>query len=477
MASEKKKTSLAVVGAGPGGYAAAFLAADLGIETTLIDPSENPGGVCLYRGCIPAKVFLHIARLIDDARLADGWGVSFSKPKIDIGRLRDWKNNVVSGLTKGLGQLARRRKVAFLRGTARFAGSSVLEVEETDGGRTTLQAEHVIIATGTVPAPLPGLDMSSPLVMDSTGALELADVPRRLLVIGGGYIGLEMGTVYATLGSEVTVAEMMPDILPMADADLVREYKKNAAHFFKEFVTGALADVDVSGKKVKTTFRNAAKREEVVREDEFDKVLVTVGRKPVTDSLGLENTKVERDRKGYIKVNAERRTADPAVFAVGDVTGEPLLAHKASHEGRTAVEALAGKKAAFDPQAIPAVEFTEPEVAWCGLTEKEAEARGKRVAVARFPWAASGRAATLGRPYGLTKLVIDPETERILGGGLVGTGAGELIGEITLAVEMSALASDVARTIHPHPTLSETVMEAAEVFYGLATDIYRPKRG
>ncbi len=476
MAQADSKTDVAVIGAGPGGYAAAFLAADLGLSVTLIDPEVNPGGVCLYRGCIPTKALLHASGLLEEAQLAEAWGIKFGKPKIDVERLRGWKDEVVARLTGGLGTLVGQRKLDYRRGRARFLEAGVLEVAGVDGKRGVLRAGHTVIATGTVTAAVPGLDFSSPLVLDSTGALELKDVPSRLLVIGAGFIGLELGSVYAALGSAVTVAEMMDRILPMADADLVRVYLQRAEKIFSGLLTGVIAECREEGGKIKAVFRAAADKTRVIKEETFDKVLVTVGRKPNVEGLGLEATGVERDEKGFIKVDEQRRTTDPLIFAVGDITGGPLLAHKASHEGRVAARVLAGRKAGFDPRAIPSVEYTNPEIAWCGLTENEAREQGLKVTAARFPWAASGRAATLGHSDGLTKLIIDSATERVLGAGIVGTNAGELIAETALAVEMGALASDLAETIHPHPSLSETVMEAAQVFYGDATSIFRPRR-
>jgi len=472
--NETDATRLVVIGAGPGGYAAAFLAADLGLDVTIVDPEADPGGVCLYRGCIPSKALLHVAKLLDETRHAAEWGVDFGKPKIDLGRLRGWKQQVVDKLTGGLGQLTRQRKIRHLRGRAKFVTARSLAIESESGEGQALAFEHAIIASGSRPMALPGFPDDTARVLDSTTALELADVPGRLLVVGGGYIGLELGSVYAALGSKVTVVEMLPGLLPGVDKDLVRPLAKKLGGMFEEILLETkVAEVksQKNGIKVRLEGESIDKPER-----RFDKVLVSVGRRPNSEELGLENTTVVVDDQGFIQVDEQLRTAEPSIFAVGDVVGQPMLAHKASHEGRTAVEAVAGHKVAFQPAAIPAVVFTDPEIAWCGLTEEDAKRQGRKVSVARFPWAASGRAMTLGRDDGLTKLVIDPATERILGVGIVGPGAGELIAEGVLAIEMAALATDLKLTIHPHPTLSETLMEAAEVFFGQSTHIYRPKR-
>ncbi len=464
------KTQLVVVGAGPGGYAAAFLAADLGLDVALVDPEANPGGVCLYRGCIPSKALLHAARVIHEARAAAELGVQFGDPAIDVGKLRAWKDGVVGKLTSGLGQLTRQRKVRYLRGRAQLVDAGTIDVRDTSGASTRLEFEHAILATGSRPSELPGFP-ASPRVLDSTSALELTDVPRRLLVVGGGYIGLELGTVYAALGSAVTVVEMLPGLLPGVDRDLVRPLAKRLeAQLASVRLETRVAAVDEREAGLSVRFDGQAEPET------FERVLVAVGRKPSSGDLGLASTRVEVDERGFVVVDAQLRTHEPTIFAIGDLVGQPMLAHKASHEGRTAVEVIAGQKVQFEPAAIPAVVFTDPEIAWCGLTEDEAKARGRAVEVARFPWAASGRALTLGRDDGLTKLVLEPGTERVLGVGIAGPGAGELIAEGVLAVEMGATARDLALTIHPHPTLSETVMEAAEVFYGQSTHVFRPKR-
>ena len=472
-----QKLHIAVVGGGPGGYAAAFLAADLGMQVTLIDPEVNPGGVCLYRGCIPSKALLHVAKLIEESQQAKNWGIDFPPPKIDLTRLRTWKEGVVKRLTGGLGQLSKQRHVQYIQGRAGFENSTTLRISKTDSTEVVLSFDRIILATGSRPAIIPALKLVSPRLMDSTGALNLEDIPGSLLVVGGGYIGLELGSVYAALGTRVTVVEMLPGLLPGADRDLVLPLHKRLEKMFETIlVKTTVASLKEDGAGIRATLEGASLQEQD-REKVFDRVLVSVGRKPNSEIPGLETTHISVNARGFIEVNKQLQTADPSTYAVGDVVGEPMLAHKAMHEGRVAAEAIAGYKVAFEPNAIPAVVFTDPEVAWCGLTETEAEKENREIKVAKFPWGASGRAVTLDRPEGVTKLIVDPKTERVLGVGIVGAGAGELIAEGVLAIEMAALASDVAMTIHPHPTLSETVMESAEVFFGTATDVFRPKRG
>jgi dihydrolipoyl dehydrogenase len=464
---------IAVIGGGPGGYAAAFLAADLGMKVTLIDQELNPGGVCLYRGCIPSKALLHVAKLIDESRHAKNWGIEFADPKIDVARLRSWKEGVVKKLTGGLRQLSKQRKVEYIQGRAGFENSTTLHVNHTNGASESLNFDRIIIATGSRPAIIPTLKLDTPRMMDSASALDLSDVPATLLVIGGGYIGLELGTVYAALGSKVSVVEMLPGLLPGADRDLVLPLHKRMEKVFDSILLNTtVASVKEESNGIRVTFDGS----EVKRERVFDRVLVSVGRKPNSEIPGLEKTQVRVGQRGFIQVNKQLQTDDPAIYAIGDVVGEPMLAHKASHEGRTAVEAIAGHKVAFEPNAIPAVVFTDPEIAWCGLTETQAQKENREVKVARFPWGASGRAMTLDRTEGMTKLVVDPKTERVLGVGIVGAGAGELIAEGVLAIEMGAVAQDIALSIHPHPTLSETLMESAEMFFGTSTHVYRPKR-
>jgi len=474
---ETQKLRIAVVGGGPGGYAAAFLAADLGMQVTLIDPEANPGGVCLYRGCIPSKALLHVAKLIHESQQAKNWGVDFPSPKIDLARLRSWKEGVVKKLTGGLGQLSKQRHVEYIQGRAAFENSTTLRVTKSDSSEAVLSFERIILATGSRPAIIPALKLASPRVMDSTGALNLDDIPGSLLVVGGGYIGLELGSVYAALGTRVTVVEMLPGLLPGADRDLVLPLHKRLEKMFESILLNTtVASLKEEGAGIRARFEGAAVQDKD-RDKLFDRVLVSVGRRPNSEISGLETTQVQVNARGFIEVNKQLQTADPSIYAIGDVVGEPMLAHKASHEGRVAVEAIAGHKVAFEPNAIPAVVFTDPEVAWCGLTETQAEKERREIKVAKFPWGASGRAVTLDRPEGVTKLIIDPATERVLGVGITGAGAGELIAEGVLAIEMAALASDVAMTIHPHPTLSETVMESAEVFFGTSTHVFRPKRG
>jgi len=469
-----KQTHLAVIGGGPGGYAAAFLAADLGLEVSLIDPAINPGGVCLYRGCIPSKALLHAAKVIDEAREAKAWGLNFSGLKIKHARLRDWKNDVVARLTGGLGQLVKQRRINYLQATAEFQDNRTLAVKAVDGGQSSLAFEYAIIATGSDTARIPQFELESDRLLDATTALELKEIPKKLLVIGGGYIGLELGTVYAALGTKVTVVEMTPGLLPGADRDLVKVLQKRLA----SRMASILLQTTVKSLKVqKNGIKAVLEGPDVGRNARiFDKVLLAVGRRPNSAGLGLANTTIEVDGRGFIKVDAQRRTAEKHIFAIGDVAGEPMLAHKASHEGRVAAEVIAGRQVDYEPAAIPAVVFTDPEIAWVGLTEKEAADRSIAHKVVRFPWAASGRAATLDRDDGLTKLVIDPRSEGIIGMGIAGAGAGEMIAEGVLAIEMGANVTDVGLTIHPHPTLTETIMEAADLFHGTATHFYQSKR-
>ncbi len=464
------ESELVVIGAGPGGYAAAFLAADRGLQVTLIDPAAKPGGVCLHVGCIPSKALLHAARLITDAREGEGWGIHFDAPRINLDTLRARKEKVVDTLSGHLARSAKDRKVNYLQTRATFAGPRELRLES--GGAVRFQ--NCIVATGSSPTRLPHLAVDSPRVLDSTGALALEDVPPTLLVVGGGYIGLEMGTVYAALGSKVTVVELMDTLLPGVDPDLVRPL---ANRLKGQFHAIHLSTKVTALEKVPDGIRATLEGEGVAEpKTTFAKVLVAVGRRPNSRDLGLEQAGVEVDAKGFVRVDERRRTTNEHVYAIGDVAGEPMLAHKAAHEGKVAVEVITGEPAVWEPRAIPAVVFTDPEIAWCGLTETEARQQKREVRVARFHWAASGRATTLGRPDGLTKLLVDPESDRLLGVGLVGAGVGELIAEGVLAIEMAATARDLALTIHPHPTLTETVMEAAESLHGLATHLYKVRK-
>jgi dihydrolipoamide dehydrogenase len=464
------ESELVVIGAGPGGYAAAFLAADKGMKVTLIDAGEKPGGTCLHVGCIPSKALLHTAKLITDAREAAHFGLHFDPPKIDLGGVRGQWQKVVSTLSTNLLGLCKTRKVEFVHARARFADGHTLQLD--NGRRVTFK--NCILATGSTPTKPPALALDSPRVMDSTGALRLEELPASLLVVGGGYIGLELGYVYAALGSKVTVVEMTPTLLPGVDTDLVQPLQKRLKGLFhKIYLSTKVARLTETPKGI----RAALEGDEVEdKEPTFDRVLVAVGRRPNSRDLGLESTKVQLDEKGFVKVDAQRRTTDEAIYAIGDVAGEPMLAHKATYEGKVAVEAIAGEPAAYDVRAVPAVVFTDPEIAWCGLTQTDAKKQGREVRVERFPWAASGRAATLGRTEGVTKLVVDPETDVVLGVGICGVGAGELIGEAVLAVEMAASARDLAMSMHPHPTLTETIMEDAELVHGSATHYYKPPR-
>jgi dihydrolipoamide dehydrogenase len=417
---------------------------------------------------------LHVAAVISESRHSAQWGVEFGEPKIDVAKLRAFKEGVVKKLTGGLGQLSKQRKVTYVQGLASFVNSTTLKVEKAGGGEEQLSFDRIIIATGSRPAVIPTLNLQSPRMLDSTGGLALTDIPKTMLVIGGGYIGLELGTVYAALGTKVSVVEMLSGLLPGADRDLVLPLHKRMQKIFAAIMLNTtVKGVKEEANGIRVTFEGAEVQE---KEQVFEKVLVCVGRKPNSQIAGLDKTQVKVNQKGFIEVNKQLQTADPNIYAIGDVVGEPMLAHKASHEGRTAVEHISGHKVAFEPNAIPAVVFTDPEIAWAGLTEAQAQADGREVKVAKFPWGASGRAVTLDRTEGLTKLVIDPQTERILGVGLCGPGAGDMISEGVLAIEMGANAKDLALTIHPHPTLSETIMEAAEVFYGTSTDLYRPRK-
>jgi dihydrolipoamide dehydrogenase len=475
------KLKLTVIGGGPGGYAAAFLAADLGMDVTLVDLDKNPGGVCLYRGCIPSKALLHVAKLIHEAEEAKNWGIEFGAPKIDINKLRDFKNRVVEKLTSGLGQISKQRKINFIQGRASFINSSTLKIEKVDGQTIEHTFEKAIIATGSVIATIPSLDIKSKRLLNSTSALNLPEIPKSLLVVGGGYIGLELGSVYQALGTKVSVVEMMPGLLPGADRDLVNYLSIRIKKSFAEVMTKSkvleMRELVPSGKEVKDGISVKIEDDKgQITDKVYDYVLMSIGRKPETRGLGLENTKVTLTDRGWIKVDKQLRTTDPSIFAIGDIAGEPMLAHKASHEGRTAVEVIAGHKVTFEPLAIPAVVFTDPEIAWAGITEEQAKKDGIKHEVAKFPWAASGRAVTLDRNDGVTKLIIDPDTQRILGVGICGPNAGELIAEGVLAIEMGANVTDLKLTIHPHPTLSETIMDAAEVFFGQSSHFYKPKR-
>lgn len=473
MQAEQNRQSLVVLGAGPGGYTAAFLAADMGMQVTLIGEDVNPGGVCLYRGCIPSKALLHAVQVMRDAEEAAAIGVRFEKPTVDLDQLRAWKDSVVSKLTEGLGGLNKRRQIDYIQGHARFTSSNTLLIEKKDGSSDEISFDHCILATGSSPARLPNAPESSH-IWDSTDALALESVPKSLLVVGGGYIGLELGSVYAQLGSDVSVVEMLPGLMPGADRDLVQIFQRRSGSLFKNiYLESRLTSIrEVEGGLSVGIQTKSGETLETV----FDKVLVSIGRKPNTANLGLENTQVALDDKGFVQVNGQLETTDPSIYAIGDVVGGPLLAHKASREGRVAVEAIAGHPVSFNPKAIPGVVYTDPEIAFTGLTETEAKAEGISVQVLKFPWAASGRALTMDNINGMTKLIVDPETEQVLGMGIAGKGAGDMISEGSLAIETGATVRDLAETIHPHPTLSETIMETAELFFGTCTHVYRPKR-
>ncbi|MFQ5733512.1 MAG: dihydrolipoyl dehydrogenase [Planctomycetaceae bacterium] len=467
------ETDLVVLGGGPGGYPAAFAAADRGIPVTLVDDGERPGGVCLHRGCIPSKALLHVARLIHETREAADWGVAFTAPSIDLDKLRGWKTGVIDQLTGGIGELCKARGVKLIQGRGVFKDAHTLAVRTADGATESLSFRHAVVSTGSSPVIPEALHVDDPRVMDSTGALELTDVPQRLLVVGGGYIGLEMGTVYAALGSSVTVVEMTGGLLPGVDRDLVNPLKRRLDGQFESIgLNTRVEKLGVDGEGIVAELASGDATESAT----FDRVLIAVGRRPNSANIGLEQAGVATDERGFVTVDGKRRTNAPHIMAIGDVAGEPMLAHKATHEAKIAIEALAGEPALYDPAAIPAVVFTDPEVAWCGLTETEAKAAGQAVDVFRFPWAASGRATTLGRTDGVTKLIAEPETGRLLGVGIVGVNAGELIAEGVVAIEMGATAEDLAECIHAHPTLSETILESAEGLLGHATHVFRRKR-
>ncbi len=474
------QTQLVVIGGGPGGYAAAFLAADEGMEVVLVEAEGRLGGTCLLRGCIPSKALLHVARVVSEAEeMEQDWGVSFGKPDIEIEKLRDRKNKVIDTLSAGLGGLAKKRKVTVVKAFAKFLDPHTLILEGDDesipvGNKITF--EQAIIATGSTPAFPRAFDIGSDRVIDSTGALMLTDIPETMLVIGGGYIGLEMGTVYANLGTKVSVVELQDGLLMGADRDLVRPLARRLKTLFEDriFLNTKVGSVTKSGEnKVEVTFEGPAK----FGAEQYDRVLISVGRVPSTRNLGLENLpSIQTDQRGFIIHDESLRTGVENIFVIGDAAGEPMLAHKANHEGRHAVEVILGHATTFDKRAIPAVVFTDPEIAWAGLTAEEAQRDGITHEVVAYPWAASGRAQALGRTEGLTKWIVDPDTERILGCGIVGPGAGELIAEAALAIEMGCVVRDISETVHAHPTLGETMMNAAEVFYGTATEVYKPRK-
>jgi dihydrolipoamide dehydrogenase len=466
------KTDVVVLGAGPGGYAAAFYAAELGKSVIMVEMDSRLGGVCLNRGCIPSKALLHAAGLISEAEESEFRGIHFEKPTIDLDRMRAWKESILEKLAQGIVTLAQRRHVEILHGRGYLEDASTLRVETSDG-QQYVHFTHAVLATGSRSAMPPAFDLGNKRIMTSTEALEIEDIPERLLIVGGGYIGMELGTVYKTLGSKIVLVEAQASILQGADPDLVKPILNYAAKNFEEVRTGAkVLKMATSGKKINVMMEwNGGKKEEL-----YDRVLVAVGRTPNSRDLGLENTRVLVDDRGFIKVNERQQTDEPSVFAVGDVAGGVLLAHKASKEARIAVEVMCGENSEFRDIIMPAVVFTNPELAWCGLTEAEARERSMEVQIVKFPWMASGRAMSFDRTDGLTKLIIQPATERILGVGIVGAGASELISEAVVAIEMGATARDMAESVHPHPTLSETLSEAAEMYYGYATHAMSKRR-
>jgi dihydrolipoamide dehydrogenase len=466
-----RSTGLLVLGAGPGGYTAAFRAADLGMHVTLVERWSNLGGVCLNVGCIPSKALLHAAKVIEDAAAMAAHGISFGAPAIDLSALRKWKSSIVKKLTGGLKVLAKQRKVEIVQGVGRFVSPHVVEVK-TEAGATRIRFEQCIIAAGSEAMRLPGLP-DDPRIMDSIGALELPEFDGKLLIIGGGIIGLEMACVYDALGSKVSVVELLPQLMPGCDPDLVRPLEKRIRARYAQILTATkVARVEALAEGLRVTFAG----ENAPGPQIFDRVLVAVGRVPNGALIGADAAGVEVSERGFIAVDKQLRTNVAHIFAVGDIARPPMLAHKASHEAKAAAEVAAGLKTSFDARVIPSVAYTDPEIAWAGLTETEAKAGGVAYKKGMFPWAASGRSLSLGREEGFTKLLFDPETHRILGGGIVGTNAGELISEVALAIEMGADASDIALTVHPHPTLSETVAFAAEAFDGTLTDLYIPKK-
>ena len=472
MSAKQIQTEIIVVGAGPGGYAAAFYAADKGKKVVLVEQDKRLGGVCLNRGCIPSKALLHATKMMHEAELSSLRGIEFTKPKIRLDKLRAWKESILEKLAQGIQGLAQKRGVEVVCGRGHFESSETLRVE-TAGGQKFFHFEKAIIAVGSRPAMPKAFDLGNPRIMTSTEALGLEEIPEDLLIIGGGYIGMELGTVYASLGSKVVMVEAMSSILLGADQDLARPVLRYAEKNFRELrLNTKVSKMATSGKQIKVNMEFDGKKVEEL----YDSVLVAVGRTPNCEDLGLKNTKVTQDEKGFIKVNSRLETIDSKICAIGDVVGGLMLAHKASKEARIAVEAICGEGSVFENVVIPAVVFTEPEIAWCGLTEAEAKQKNIEVKIARFPWGASGRALSTDRTEGMTKLILDPESERILGVGIVGVGAGDLISEGALAMEMGATALDIAQTVHPHPTLSETLMEAAEVFYGHSSHTYTPKK-
>jgi dihydrolipoyl dehydrogenase len=472
MGELQQKVQVLVIGSGPGGYAAAFRAADLGLDVTLVDTAPRPGGVCLFNGCIPSKTLLFLSELIHDARRAGQMGVSFGRPRIDLEALRRWQTRVIDTMAEGLVGLSRRRGVQLIKGRACFEDAHTVRLQDAEISRIVF--EQAIVATGSRPQVLPGTAFTpGGRIMSSRGALALVQVPQKLLVVGGGYVGLELATVYAALGSRVSLVEAGDRLLAGVDPDLVRPLQDRLEALFASIHLGTrVARLESSQELVTAVLQGTAG----TSEHHFDRALVAIGRRPVTEELGLENTLVRLDAQGFIRIDEHQRTDEPSIFAVGDVTGGLMLAHKATRQGKVAAEVIAGQASAFDARAIPAIVYTDPQIAWCGLTEEMARRQNQPVRIQRFPWKYSGRAATMGAPEGLTKLLIDPQSGRIVGAGMVGRDTEGLIAEAVLAIEMGALAEDMALSIHPHPTLSETEAEAAELYLGSATHIMADKR-
>ena len=469
MGEFTQETEVLVIGGGPGGYAAAFRAADLGLEVTMVDMVPRAGGVCLFSGCIPSKTLLYVSELFHDAKEAKKMGVDFNEPMVDLNRLRQWKDQVVDKLAKGLAQLAKKRKVEYIQARAGFEDPHHVRLYDTESEVSHISFKHAIIATGSHPIPLPGSEFKpGGRIMDSTAALKLEEIPEKLLVVGGGYVGVELGSVYASLGSQVTLVEITDQLMPGTDKDLVQPLFERLQNLFADIYLNTKVE---NLQEKDSTVEVILKGERAVGEQTFDRALVAIGRRPNSEDLDLKNTKAEVDERGFVVVDQQQRTAQKNLYAIGDVVGGVMLAHKAMYEGKIAAEVIAGKPSAFDARAIPAVVYTDPQLAWCGLSEEDARRKKHSFRVSRFPWVASGRAASMGVARGMTKIIVDAETERVLGMGIVGREAGEMISEGVLAVEMGALAEDLALSIHPHPTLSETEEEAAGAFLGSSTHI------
>mgnify|MGYP001211469096 FL=1 len=471
--SSKKHIDILVIGSGPGGYAAAFRAADLGRKVIIVDKDPTLGGVCLNRGCIPSKTLLHIAKVLEETESLKKMGVSFAKPKIDINTVRDWKNKIINQLSGGIAQMAKARKVETIEGVATFISDKEIKVERKSD-KENITFDHCIIAAGSSSSRIPGIPFDNKNVLTSKTALDIEKIPKNLLVIGGGYIGLEMGTVFNALGADVSIAEFLPNLLPGADPDLVKPLARKLKKHFNEIHLSTKI-VDVKPSKPNGLIVTMEKDGETTTK-KFEQVLVSVGRKPNTKTIGLENTTIKTNTKGFIEVDKQQKTNVKNIYAIGDIAGDPMLAHKATHEGKVAAEVICGLPAAFDAKAIPAVIFTDPEIAWVGITESEAKEKSIPYEKGEFPWAASGKSLAIGRNEGKTKIIFDPITKRTIGVGIVGPNAGDLISEGALAIEMGADAEDISLTVHPHPTLGETFANAAEVFEGTVTDLYIPKK-